>query len=450
MNSIYSSKYTIMTIVFTLAVAVRVLFSLYQPKAFITADSVGYFDLGVEMIKNPKVETLISEFRTPLYPVFVASLSNVLGFTGNSITDINFEPIGNTISDIQNIVGVIGVILLFSFLVRIGFSNSTLWALSLLTVFNIFVFYWERSLLTEALATTTLLLSLVLFARTLRNPNSINYILLCISYGVNFLLRPAFLFLPTVTLPFLFFSCKKRSEKIQVFVAILMSCLIPVLYIAGNTIYHNYKGIQHVGDIDVLGRILEFDTPIEAAKTNTYFYEKVTEYRSRNGNPMPFEFINTYDATLYTNTTKMNELQAFTRSVVLDNFPSYAMRAFSTIPQAMTDVSPFMKIADGSKLSLRMFFSGLLALYRMVLPFTLLVFPLYPVAMYFVFRERSIRRILLATVGSVVVSQIILTAFVVYREDYGRLFASIQPLLLIFIVGTLQELFAAKNDSPSQ
>lgn len=438
-----------MTIVFTLAVVVRVLFSLYQPNALITADSVGYFDLGVEMIKNPKVETLISEFRTPLYPVFLASFSKVLGFTGNSITDFNFEPIGKTISDVQNILGVVGVILFFLLLVRIGFSNSTLWVLSLLTVFNIFVFYWERSLLTEALATTTLFLSLVLFSHTLRNPNSKNFILLCTSYGVNFLLRPAFVFLPIVTLPFLFLTCKKRSEKINVFIAIVMSCLIPVLYITGNTLYHNYKGIQHIGDIDVLGRILEFDTPIEAAKTNRYFYEKVTEYRSRKGNPMPFEFINTYDATMYTNTTRMNELQAFTRSVVLHNFPSYTAHALATIPQAMTDVSPFMKIADTSLFRLDILFSGLFVLYHTSLQFTLLAFPLYPVAMYFVFKKKTTRRIHLAMIGSVVVSQIILTTFVVYREDYGRLFASIQPLLFVFIIGTLQELCARKNDLPA-
>ena len=135
-----------------------------------------------------------------------------------------------------------------------------------------------------------------------------------------------------------------------------MSCLVPALYIVGNTVYHEYKGIQHVGDIDVLGRILEFDTPIEAGKAYSYFYESVTDYRNRKGNPMPFEFINTYDDSMYVNTTRMNELQGFTRSVVLGNLPSYVTDAFATIPSAMTDVSPFIKISDDSIVFLHIFF----------------------------------------------------------------------------------------------
>ncbi len=443
MNRIYFSKYTVITIVFTLAVVVRVLFSLYQPNARITADSVGYFDLGAQMIKNPKLETLISEFRTPLYPVFLASLSNVLGFHGENIYDSLFISVGYTIADVQSIMGVVGVMLLLLLLVQMRFSNKTLLTLLIFTALNILVFYWERSLLTEGLATTTLLLYLVFFSRTLQSPNSKNFILLWMSYGVNFLLRPAFMFLPIVTLPFLIIPCKKRSEKINVYVIILMSCLLPALYIAGNTMYHNYKGIQHVSDIDVLGRILEFDTPIEAGKKNRYFYDKVTDYRSRKGNPMPFEFINTYDASMYTNTTRMNELQAFTRSVVFSDLSSYVAHAFSTIPQAMTDVSPFIKI--GGLGGLRIFFSRLLALYRALLPVTLLIFPLYPVAIYLLYRKASVRRILLATIGSIIVSQIVLTVLVVYREDYGRLFASIQPLLFVFIIGTLQELSTIKK-----
>ena len=430
----YLTKSTSITIVLIFAVVVRVLFAMYQPKPLITADSIGYYQLGVQMVENPRLETIISEFRTPLYPIFLASLSKLLGFND-----------GSTIADIQQLVGVAGVIIFFSFLIRMGFSRKTTLIFSLLTAGNILVFYWERALVTEGLATTTFIMSLLIFAHTLQTPRTKNFILLWISYGINFLLRPAFVFLPVVTLPFLFIVFKRRSEKLKVFITLLMSCLVPALYIVGNTVYHEYKGIQHVGDIDVLGRILEFDTPIEAGKAYSYFYESVTDYRNRKGNPMPFEFINTYDDSMYVNTTRMNELQGFTRSVVLGNLPSYVTDAFATIPSAMTDVSPFIKISDDSIVFLHIFFSGLLIFYRTLLPFTLVALFLYPIAMYLFIKEKSTKRILLATLGSVILCQIFLTVLVVYKEDYGRLFASIQPLLFVFIIGTLQELFIHKR-----
>ncbi|MEK7577251.1 MAG: hypothetical protein AAB492_01365 [Patescibacteria group bacterium] len=141
----------------------------------------------------------------------------------------------------------------------------------------------------------------------------------------------------------------------------------------------------------------------------------------------------------------MNELQGFTRSVVLGNLPSYVTDAFATIPSAMTDVSPFIKISDDSIVFLHIFFSGLLIFYRTLLPFTLVALFLYPIAMYLFIKEKSTKRILLATLGSVILCQIFLTVLVVYKEDYGRLFASIQPLLFVFIIGTLQELFIHKR-----
>jgi hypothetical protein len=437
------TKCTIITILLIFAVVIRVLFASYQPKPIIDpADSVGYYSLGVQMIEHPTLKNLISEFRTPLYPVFLASIAKLSGFNGEDIFSSGFERAGNTIMGIQQVLGVVGIILFIFFLVQMGFSNRNIFVFSILTALNIFVFYWERSLLTEGLATTTLLISLALFAYTLKTPNTKNFILLWLSYAVNFLLRPAFVILPLVTLPFLFLALKKRTEKIKVIVIILFSCLVPALYIAGNSVYHNYRGIQHVGDIDMLGRILEFNTPINAGKTYKYFYEIVTDYRSHKGDLHPFRFINTYGISMYTNTVRMNELQSFTRSVVLHNLPSYATNAISTIPQAMTVVnSSIIKISDESIFPLGLFFSGLVKFYRALLPFNFLVFPLYPAAIYLFFRKKSTKRTLLVTIGSIAVSQIFFTVFIVYKDDYGRLFGSIQPLLLVFIIGTLQELF---------
>ena len=134
----YLTKSTSITIVLIFAVVVRVLFAMYQPKPLITADSIGYYQLGVQMVENPRLETIISEFRTPLYPIFLASLSKLLGFND-----------GSTIADIQQLVGVAGVIIFFSFLIRMGFSRKTTLIFSLLTAGNILVFYWERALVTE-------------------------------------------------------------------------------------------------------------------------------------------------------------------------------------------------------------------------------------------------------------------------------------------------------------
>jgi len=445
MKQIHLSTYVIIALVLVFAVVIRILFSVNQPNALMGADSVGYYQLGTEMLQNPSPETVINEFRTPFYPLFLASISTLSGFNGPDIFSQLFEPVGKRISDIQSVLGIIGVILFISLLLRMGFSNTYILILSLLTAGNILVFYWERSLMTEGLATTTLLMSLVLFAHALKIPTTKNYVYLWISYVINFLLRPAFILLPFVTIPFLFLAVKKQTEKTKIIIMFLVSFLIPLIYVAGNSVYHGYRGIQHVGDIDALGRILELNIPVDGGTSYTFFYENVEDYRRRGGGFDAFRFIDYYDPSIYTNTARLNELQAFTQKIILHNLPLYTTKALSTIPQALTDRSPYIEIVKGPVFHLYMFFSGLFELYSATLPFALFVFPLYPIALYLVIRKKSIKRILLAAIGSVIICQICVTVFVVYRLDYGRLFAPLLPLILVFIVGTLQELLQIKK-----
>jgi|GEM_PF-807861 len=444
MKQIQLTTKTIIGIVMAVSIAVRILFALYQPHAPTSADSIGYYNLGMEMIKHPTPKTIISEFRTPLYPLFIASLGQLSGFN-NVIEGYIFGPdfhyTGRVIMGMQQFLGIVGIFLLVSLLVYMKFSNLTIFALSLFTSLNIIIFFWERTILTEGLATTTLLLLLFFLARIMKSPKSINFLFLWICFGVNFLLRPALILLPIVTLPFIFLSLHKRVDKVKVIVTLIASILIPILYIAGNSVYHNYRGIQHVGDIDVFGRILEFNIPLDAGEKYTYFYEKVTEYKNNIGGFNAFAFIDYYDINMYTNTTRMNELQGFARTILLHNLPSYTTNAIATIPQIMVYVSPSVReILDAPTSPIQIYFSGLALLYGTLLPLSLLTIPLYPIAIYLFFQKKSVKRVLLAILGSVAVSYVVLTSFVVFTEDYGRLLSPMQPLFLVFIIGTIQEL----------
>jgi hypothetical protein len=70
-------KYYIVSgiILLILSIAVRVAYAHLKPDIVLFADGQGYYRLGQAMIQNPSVQTIINPYRTPIYPLFLATVA---------------------------------------------------------------------------------------------------------------------------------------------------------------------------------------------------------------------------------------------------------------------------------------------------------------------------------------------------------------------------------------
>ncbi|MFC1626905.1 hypothetical protein ACFL1P_01745, partial [Patescibacteria group bacterium] len=207
-------------------------------------------------------------------------------------------------------------------------------------------------------------------------------------------------------------------------------------YIKLNSTYHGYEGISQVIDIDIIGRILEFNIPVEAGKQYTFFYNSITDYRLRNGDPHPFRFIDTYDSKIYGDSKKMMEMKAFNSTVIKANIPEYVMKAVTFIPRNYLEVHPSLVVNPADRGLLSYLFYLIERVYFVTwfvlgLPI-LFISPLFA----FVYMKKPTKEHAgLALFGGILLYQVLLTTLIVYgvSHEYPRLMAPMHTLAYMIV-----------------
>jgi hypothetical protein len=461
MINLDNKKYAIILIIIIYACIIRLLFALNYQKPILYDDSLGYYQKGLQIVQNPTFENIISDFRTPLYPIFLAFGTKLAFFNDNlfpkTIDDLRYVN-AYTILLYQSIYGIFGIIVFSYLLFYLGFSNIMCLFLSIFYASNIVIFFWERSIMTEGLASTTLLIFFFTLFHTIKSPKILNIILLSLFNGLSFLLRPSFLILSFIIFPILFTGYKIIIYKKYSVMYFLITSIIIGTYIIGNIKYHNYIGIQRIADIDILGKIFEYNISLDSLNSNSSYVEKIKQYKIYNDDPDPFNFLHnynpsffgTYNLSTYSDSKQLNELQPFIGKVILSNLLPYTTRSLSSVPVAMTDISPvvqkrIMTSSNGKIMFLSIFFKNLLKFYNMFRFITLLIFPLILSAIWLFIINRSKIIIFLNCIGFFIIFYIFLIVFTLYRQDYARLISPIHPLILIFMVGIFKELITYLN-----
>jgi hypothetical protein len=413
-------KYSLI-IYFVLALAVRIGYAAISPNIIYGPDSSGYYGIGKEMFAHPALNTIIHPYRTPLYPFFVNAVFYSLGIGGTAEDSPVFNQGLQAIVVIQMILGA-GAFALFA-------ASINPW-IALVLVFDVFTLGWERAVLTEGIAVSLVLVVTAVLMRTLASPTTRKFILLFILFSLGFLLRPALLTLPVAVLPILAWHFRKKSKVVLSCVVTLVSfLLVPLLYMQLNRIGTGYTGIQIVGDIDILGRILETRLPVESARGTGYFYDTVKDYETKNLTYHPFRFLEYYDPGIYQKTYRFNELHRFNQTVILHELPQFLTNMITNVPEVLLEVNAYTWAPPGSKA---------VQYVTLIVPFlwviTLIQWLAHPT------RDRT----LIALLGTMVMSQVLLTAAVVYKDEggqYQRLLSVIRPQMFLFIILSLQLFF---------
>ncbi|OGG11960.1 hypothetical protein A2Z00_04100 [Candidatus Gottesmanbacteria bacterium RBG_13_45_10] len=421
-------------------VGIRVLYAIATPQVFYNSDSGGYLGLGKGMYASPSLPTIINPYRTPLYPLFFQGILMVSGY-GESVPETPaFFQGASVVAATQSILTIAAFLLLFFALLSLPLPTWMSWCLTLGISSDYHLFTWERTMLTEGLAIPWIVALSAAMLFTLRARKAWWYLVLEGLFILGFLLRPAFLFVPFVVVGVLLLHRRKAAMVIVGAIMLAIYLLVPLGYAKVNEHYHHYFGIQHVGDIDLLGRILEFRLPVDAATNYPFYYEAVIDSRKKGMVfPNPFRFLEYYDPYIYMEgsdgAVHLNELPGFNKTVILHTIPTYVNHIILSLPKVLTEVCDFITIPPDTS-AIASFFRVLRGI-AIAMQYTFFAVPIFWfVSVYQCIRKPSSILAALVFFGALAVIQLLFTASVVYTDvdqQFGRIMAVVRPHMLLFL-----------------
>lgn len=426
--------YGIFLVIFS--VFMRFLYAEYQPQPILNADSYGYYGLGQKIADHPAISTIVNQYRVPVYPSILGGFALLYNKVDIPLDAVAFQPVLIQLTSLQSALSVAGIGLVYMLLLLV--SVPAFWALfiSVVLSMNVYMYPLERAVMTDSLAGTFLIGLTYLLVRLIQKPTTRGYAIFGFFSVVSWLLRPNLLLVPLLSLPLLLFVKTNRKYVLTNILVLGISLLLPIIFVQLNSRYHGYAGISQATEIALLGRILEFDVPVEAGKRFRTYYDAVSDFRKRDGEPSPFRFIDTYMPLAYVDTRLMTELQQFDRTVITANFPSYVVNVVSYIPYIFSDDSPFQSIHTKPNDGLAGFFVFLWQVSRGLWQLGYLVFFLWPVSVWMYFKKPSALKMIPVLLGLTSISQLLIIVFFDYYEvgQYARLASAIQPQVYLFLV----------------
>jgi 4-amino-4-deoxy-L-arabinose transferase-like glycosyltransferase len=343
------------------------------------------------------------------------------------------------ITAFQSVLSIFGIILVYRIYRLIDASPKTALLCTLIIAVNPLFFTWERTLLTESLALNLTLLLAFLYVILLKKIEPLTLLFFTVNSILLLLLRPA-----TILIPLLLFTALLIRHFKPIFIFSIIFCTmvylaVPFGWSLYNTRIHDYGGFQVYGDINLLGRTLILDLPIENARSYTYLYSTMVQYRSMGGSRNPYRFLETFDPTFFSKPDKLNTLAGFTHSVIFSTLPQFISGSIPDIPKSFIGVSSTISIPDNSALPFSGFLYALQQIYRFLqIPVMIAAPVVFATDIYKLLRKRNSFRLFAAiAINIVALTQIIINTFLGY-EDFSRLSVPVMPLLWIVIFRKLK------------
>jgi len=424
MKTFQLPKKTIFSLILIIffAVSIRYLYFVYNPTHVVSADTYGYYIIGNRILQEDFAKNIFNDERTPVYPLFLSLLMKTAGYPGTPILSHDFFRGADKIVILQQTIGVLSLVLIY-FL-----SNSLLFTIFL--SLNPMLFFWEKLLLTETLTIFFLVFTSFIFTKILKTGKFIYFFLLLLSLVFGFLLRPVYFLLPFFILPIIVLYFRKRIYLMSSILVALIFLLILVSYIRQNEKQYGYKGINRSGDINLFGKILLFNLPIEKAKDIKYFYQNIQDYRAINGDPMPYRFLEYYDRGIYEKKDLLNLLPSFNLLVIKNNLAEFAGQSLLQIPQALLEISEL--ITEQKTTNPTVLFPALFTIYQKFQYLFFLAIIFFFPALWTFLKRPNFRNTFVFYLGIVSMYQIFLSVFLSYGE-FGRLIAPAQPIIYLFV-----------------
>lgn len=204
-----------------------------------------------------------------------------------------------------------------------------------------------------------------------------------------------------------------------------------------NYKYNRYFGISRTGDINLLGKVFQYNLPIESGKSFGQIYDNITEYKKWGDTSNPWEFAKTYP-DIYWNQNRglwdgpsFDVIKKFSRTVVFHNIFQYITQSLLFFPQAMLE-TPFMKpLLQPTAEGFSIVFHFLYYLYQKLQYLTLIILVTFPITFIEFLTKRNLVSAIYTLLGMFCLYQISFAVFFSFM-DYGRLIIPVQIFLFLF------------------
>jgi hypothetical protein len=189
--------------------------------------------------------------------------------------------------------------------------------------------------------------------------------------------------------------------------------------------------ISTATNIVMLGKILDFELPIEAAKDETFFYQAVADYRQKKLEKNPFRFMEHVDILSEEKLPLIIKLKDFDRKVILPNLSTYLWRSVCQIPGALLDTSEKIILLPPKTSLTADFFRGLFLFYKYLQYLFFLTAIFAPLSFYQFLQKPNFQSAFLSILATISLYQIVFSVFFGYAE-FGRLISPAQPVMYLF------------------
>ena len=316
----------------------RVLFLQSYAHPVVSPDTYGYNLVGNRILKGE--QPLLNDERTPVYPLFFKIVMNLSGRTNDRLDTVDFEKGAKNIAIFQMFVSLICSYIFYRALQLVSIHPILRYIGMFIYTSDFIILSWDNALLTESLSISLMTAVLYLTLLVVKYNKWKYTFLLTLLLTIGYLLRPVFLVLPCCIYPILILKKQTLQKRIALVALGCITMIFPFLTYVINTRTYEYRGLNHITDINVLGRLLKDKIPVESAKNNQFYSEVAKHIRGTNANSDPYYFLYTVDPTLLVRTNnrkELNELKDFTDTVIHNQWPAYTVGALRDIPSALGD-----------------------------------------------------------------------------------------------------------------
>lgn len=427
----------IFLIILVAAVSVRIAYYFQfpgMPPRTITWDTLEYYQYGALMLEKG---VFVHEWRTPLYSVFLHLPAHLSGNSPFGIYSPNFYQAMNIVVFIQNLISIVSLFFFYKILLRLGWSRVTALLFCVIIALDIFLIFHDRMIMTDSLAASWLVFTVFFTVKILKKQTAASFALLFFLFSIGFLLRPILAFMPFFILPIICLYRFRKNTLIGCGIIAFVYFLFVQFYSGQNYIHNQYYGISRTADINLLGKVFQYNLPLEAGRSFGRLYDNLKAYKKWGDMSNPWEFAKAYP-DIYWNQRQgkwdgraFDEIREFSRTVVRKNIFQYILQSFLIFPTAMTEM-PFIKpLVPTSADVISKLFQFLFLLFQKLKYLTLITLICFPLTLIEFIIKRRLVYAAYALIVVVCLYQISMAVFF-SNIDFGRLILPAQTFLYLF------------------
>jgi hypothetical protein len=227
-------------------VAGQVAILVRRPLVFQLPDSPSYITLATRLIHQPDLGNLFDAYRTPGYPAFLA----LIGLAQGSVAD-------TWVVYVQACLVVVTAFELYVLTFGLTGSRAAGAVAGILFGSNVRLLDWERLIMTESLAIFLVTTIALAFWLWMKHRAALWVAVFGVASAFAVLTRPSLLYVPICLLAVVLVGDRRRWLSV---VLLAVAVYLPVLgYSAVNDRLNPHAGLSAVSNINLLGKILEYD-----------------------------------------------------------------------------------------------------------------------------------------------------------------------------------------------